>query len=302
MSYTWRSILAGLQLLKKGIIWRVGAGTTIRIWEDGWLPRDESRRPFTPKGLNLLTRVNELIDPINGSWDEALIRDIFWEEDADCILCIPIHEGMDDLIAWHFNKNGQFSVRSAYKVFMSDKRSNTRNRGGGESSSGTASQVPDPLWKTMWNLSCPKKMIHFLWRLGHNTLALRVNLRKRGMKIETKCVMFERFDEDGAHFFFKCKGVRQIWAILQLEPIRETLAELLSVREMVEAIVKMKPDIQRRVITLLYLWWSERCGVREGEQARSSERLAQVIFSYAAEWSNIKQMRDVGNQRNNPKS
>ena len=35
MSYTWRSILAGLQLLKKGIIWRVGTGTTIRIWEDG---------------------------------------------------------------------------------------------------------------------------------------------------------------------------------------------------------------------------------------------------------------------------
>jgi hypothetical protein len=117
MSYTWRSILSGLQLLNKGIIWRVGNGANIHIWEDGWLPRDESRRPFTPRGSNLISHVHELIDPGTGGWDEDLVRDIFWEEDAECILCIPVHEGMDDLVAWHFNNNGQFTVRSAYKVF-----------------------------------------------------------------------------------------------------------------------------------------------------------------------------------------
>lgn len=82
MSYTWRSILAGLDLLKKGVVWQVGAGSGILIWEDAWLPRDESRRLFTPRGTNLLSYVDELIDPLTGSWDEALVRDIFWEEDA----------------------------------------------------------------------------------------------------------------------------------------------------------------------------------------------------------------------------
>jgi hypothetical protein len=52
----------------------------------------------------------------------------------------------------------------------------------------------------------------------------------------------------------------------------------------VEAILKMNPEIQRQVITLLYLWWSgRRCGVREGEQPRDSGRLARLIVSYAAE-------------------
>jgi hypothetical protein len=122
MSYTWRIILSGVEVLKKLIIWRVGDGRRVRIWEDEWIPREESCRPFTPRGQNLLSQVDELINPVNGSWDEELIREMFWEEDAECILSIPVHAGMDDLVAWHHNTSGEFTVRSAYKVFMEDKK------------------------------------------------------------------------------------------------------------------------------------------------------------------------------------
>lgn len=154
--------------------------------------------------------------------------------------------------------------------------------------------VDDPFWRKLWNLDCPKKMIHFLWRLGHNTLALRVNLRRRGMKIDTKCVMCERYDEDGAHLFFKCKGVRQVWANLQLDELWKELAGLFSVREVMEAILKLNVEMQRKVITLLYLWWSERCGVREGEQRKDSDCLARWVGSYETEWSKSKQTKADG--------
>jgi len=39
------------------------------------------------------------------------------------------------------------------------------------------------------------------------------------------------------------------------------------------------------VITLLYLWWSERCGIREGETPRGSLQMAQLISSYVDEFS-----------------
>jgi hypothetical protein len=48
--------------------------------------------------------VNELIDPTTGGWDIQLIRDIFWEEDAQLILAIPVHGGMENRAAWHFDK------------------------------------------------------------------------------------------------------------------------------------------------------------------------------------------------------
>lgn len=61
MSYTWRSILSGIDLLKKGIVWRVGDGSSINIWEDSWLPRDDLHRPYTPRGSTLVSRVSDLL-------------------------------------------------------------------------------------------------------------------------------------------------------------------------------------------------------------------------------------------------
>ena len=69
ISYSWRSIVRGIQALKEGIIWRVGNGESIKIWEDPWIPRGTPRRPITPKGAVILSKVLKLIDPSTGSWD-----------------------------------------------------------------------------------------------------------------------------------------------------------------------------------------------------------------------------------------
>lgn len=89
-SYVWQSIWAGIQTLKKGCIWRVGNGMKNNIWEDCWIPNSSSRKIITVQGNRVLTRVNELLDPVTGGWDEPLIRDNFGHIDAERILQIPI--------------------------------------------------------------------------------------------------------------------------------------------------------------------------------------------------------------------
>lgn len=42
-SSSWQTIEFGLQLVKNGIIWRIGCGEGVRIWRDPWIPRDFSR-------------------------------------------------------------------------------------------------------------------------------------------------------------------------------------------------------------------------------------------------------------------
>ena len=48
ISYSWRSILKEFELLKEGIIWRIGDGTSVNIWQDSWLARDGALKPITP--------------------------------------------------------------------------------------------------------------------------------------------------------------------------------------------------------------------------------------------------------------
>jgi len=51
---------------KKGIIWRIGDGIKINICLDPWILDGITRRPITPRGHTLLTKVSELIDPATG--------------------------------------------------------------------------------------------------------------------------------------------------------------------------------------------------------------------------------------------
>jgi hypothetical protein len=49
-SSSWHAIEYGLELLKQGVIWRVGNGVSIRAWRDPWIPRDCNYRPHTSQG------------------------------------------------------------------------------------------------------------------------------------------------------------------------------------------------------------------------------------------------------------
>jgi hypothetical protein len=55
----------------------VGDDSQINIWEGSWIPSSRNLKIMTPRGTNILTRVSDLINPIDGSWDEDIIEDIF---------------------------------------------------------------------------------------------------------------------------------------------------------------------------------------------------------------------------------
>lgn len=46
MSHGWRSVLAGRDLLLKNLVWIVGDGLSIDIWQDPWLSLDDQERPM----------------------------------------------------------------------------------------------------------------------------------------------------------------------------------------------------------------------------------------------------------------
>jgi hypothetical protein len=83
--------LKGVDLLKEGIIWRIGNGESVNIWTDPWIPHGNTRRPTTYRGPTMLTRVADLMDPGSGSWDETLVQDTFSEFDSEAILKLRVN-------------------------------------------------------------------------------------------------------------------------------------------------------------------------------------------------------------------
>jgi hypothetical protein len=207
ISYAWRSVLKGINLLKKGIIKRVGDGTTINIWQDPWLPRLWSRKPITPRGKKIITKVCELMDPLTGSWDNHLVRELFWPQDTNLILSIPVVEDMEDEWAWHFEEKGQFTVKSAYRL-QRQLEDIARNGQVGCQDTGKGFN-----WLPIWKLECPLKVKMLIWRISHDSLPHRINLVRRGMDLDPICPTCNRLNEDGAHLFLKCKKIKKIGQI-----------------------------------------------------------------------------------------
>jgi hypothetical protein len=72
---------------------------------------------LSPRGNGLYSKVSELINPVTGTWDIELLNSLFSVVDVQRILEIPLNnQGFDDFIAWHYNKNGRYSVRSGYHI------------------------------------------------------------------------------------------------------------------------------------------------------------------------------------------
>ncbi|KAK9938970.1 hypothetical protein M0R45_015680 [Rubus argutus] len=86
MSFSWRSILTGRNILTNGMRFQIGSGNSVSLWKDPWLPLPYSFKPFSP--------------PMDGT-ESWLVGDIIDHEKAEACragLLLAIHQGWDDLI------------------------------------------------------------------------------------------------------------------------------------------------------------------------------------------------------------
>ncbi|XP_021724729.1 uncharacterized protein LOC110692045 [Chenopodium quinoa] len=91
-------------LVKEGLIWRVGDGSKIRIFDDPWVVDENWRFVCTPR-IDKLIVVKDLVDAETKDWNYELLSGNFEERDVRCILSIPLsHRVQDDILTWAFSK------------------------------------------------------------------------------------------------------------------------------------------------------------------------------------------------------
>ena len=77
-SFAWRSIQSSSELVRDGLIWRVGNGKSIQIWGNKWLVVPSTFEvQSVPKVLDQFAIVDKLIDEDLKWWNKPLLDQIF---------------------------------------------------------------------------------------------------------------------------------------------------------------------------------------------------------------------------------
>ncbi|KAA3471347.1 reverse transcriptase [Gossypium australe] len=71
-SFTWRSICSVRALIEEGMVWRIGNGECVNIWNDPWLPGREKNRISGHEIRLQWTSVSNLMNPDSNTWNADL--------------------------------------------------------------------------------------------------------------------------------------------------------------------------------------------------------------------------------------
>ena len=237
----------------------------------------------------MVTTVNELISPVDGFWDVNLVRALFWPVDAERILQIPLHHGREDTVAWHFNRSGLFSVRSAYHVQWEHKYGSRPvfDQAGGSNYM--------KVWDTLWKLKLPSKVKIFGWRALRGFIPCNGILANKHIGNQSSCPVCHLGCEGVMHVLFTCQRAQAIWRCLGVwDRIREVIVKDHSGSVILEEILRrnvMLSELNNVGFAELiltggwYLWWERRQVVR-GEAVQSFARSAMSIVVLSQNYIN----------------
>ncbi|XP_058749041.1 uncharacterized protein LOC131622003 [Vicia villosa] len=179
-SYAWRSLLSAKEMVESGTRWRIGDGSKVRIWHDNWIPTNPGFKALSPiREIEENARVNVLIDADLGRWNTEFLNEVFNQHEAAQIASIPLSSRLrEDKRIWHYEKDGEYSVKSAHH-YLKDLR---RKKAPGPSSCSSVD-----IWKKLWKVPIDSKIKNCVWRAGKNILPTRSNLLKKGISLDPNC-------------------------------------------------------------------------------------------------------------------
>ncbi|XP_042942933.1 uncharacterized mitochondrial protein AtMg00310-like [Carya illinoinensis] len=176
-SYVWRGTWESKDDMLRGCRWRVGDGKSIKVWTDHWIPGDRVLQQLTQENIDETLMVEDLIDENTRWWNIEKVRRLLPPAAAGSVLKILIsNEVRLDCFIWDNEKDGVFSVKSAYDYFQKLDRQE------GECSNA---DNYSKFWTKLWKLKLPNKIKIFAWRACKNGLPTRANLKGRFIINET---------------------------------------------------------------------------------------------------------------------
>ena len=203
-SYAWRSILQARGVIEKGAIWRVGNGQLIDVWKHRWLPNPNHSKIISPKASSSIHRVCDLFLLDARIWDPGHLASCFLPWEVDMVWGIQVCEdGVEDTLIWPLTNDGEYSVRSAYRMLVSAEALLMP--------SSSSSDNNGLVWKKIWKIRTPNKIQHFIWHAAKESLPTKQNLQARHLPISQVCDGCGDHTEMTLHNLWLCDQAHSVW-------------------------------------------------------------------------------------------
>lgn len=97
--------------------------------------------------------------------------------------------------------------------------------------------VQQKTWMKIWKVHAPQKIKLFLWKLCHDILPVKENLRKRRLTEEGICPVCKQCPETLEHALLQCQWTRPVWFGLQ-SGIRMDVSNSSNIRTWLEESIR----------------------------------------------------------------
>ncbi|KAF4404367.1 hypothetical protein G4B88_014823 [Cannabis sativa] len=144
--------------------------------------------------------VDSLMKVERVEWDGEVLADLLTARDRALVWKIPLSSHMStDLWYWLHDASGVFTVRSAYSLLQSMKPSRDIPESSG-------------IWRLLWQLQLPPKVLNFMWRASTNSLPTRFNLSTKHVPIAATCLFCLAAPETILHVLVQCSFAQSCWS------------------------------------------------------------------------------------------
>lgn len=282
-SHGWRSILAGREILRKGLGWAVGNGESIGLWSDPWLSFNTPCRPIGPATAeNYSMKVSELLCPFSNQWDVERIQAILPQYEGAILGIKTSATPSLDTLLWLPERSGIYSTKTGYGIGMIDDKE-PENR------------VNPIKWlEHVWKVKTAPKLKDFLWRVLKKAIPVSSNLESRGVASFAckKCGAYE----DNTHVFLHCPTAEEVWSLIPVA-LRPS-PTMGSPEDIVKNGAKYTPLPPVGLTSPIWPWvmwnlWKARNKLIFENRSFTAREIALKSVQDAKEWNNV-QVENMG--------
>jgi len=210
-SVIWKALVAAIQIIEKGLAWKVGDGSSVRLGRDPWVGCPDSYA----LSWDLIEHLNnrgffflcQIVDIVNSSiWRQEWLSGDFlalegrWQEEWRAFRTgllnshIRITNEPDEL-RWVHSQTGFYSPKKGYDWLMSQK--------GWE----------EPNWwaKPLWKLKGPAKTRLLFWCVLQGKVPTWDFLQKRGKNGPGWCSLCKESEETPQQIFLTYLFSKSLW-------------------------------------------------------------------------------------------